>query len=357
MHKLRIIFYHILVIFIAITNSASASEKFSVKVIPPDKTSKTLGYDFTSIFIDGSFDLNSPEKVQSAVNQVHSGSIFFHLNSPGGSLLAGMQIGRIIRQIGGETYVQKFKIPIDNSVDNSESGECFSACTLAFLGGIHRYIDKQSVYGVHRFSKDSTQSTDLDVAQIMSAAITDYIVEMGVSPKLFNKMVEAGSGEIRILNQQELKDLQVVNGNSGKPEWSIEAIKGGMYLRGMQDSIWGFGKMVFTCGSKGIVLQSVYGAGERAKEIADAANFNTFKINDKNYPLPKGQRFLNNGYINNINLIPLNLVQEIEKAISIGYSMQVADGAPFFYGFSIDIGTEHNRELIKNYLNNCIISQ
>ena len=68
------------------------------------------------------------------------------LNSDGGSLLAGMTIGAMIREWGFQTEVNNY------DERTKLGGRCFSACALAFLGGHQRSISDQSTIGFHQFS-------------------------------------------------------------------------------------------------------------------------------------------------------------------------------------------------------------
>jgi len=94
----------------------------------------------------------------------------------------------------------------------AKPGYCYSACTLAFLGGVYRYMPQGSEYGVHRFSSRSGPTeSDLDTTRVVSAAVTAYIRDMDVDPALFDLMVQKGKDRIRILSDAELVRLDVVN--------------------------------------------------------------------------------------------------------------------------------------------------
>ncbi|MBK7706482.1 MAG: hypothetical protein IPJ30_12060 [Acidobacteria bacterium] len=95
------------------------------------------------------------------------------LDSPGGSLFGGITLGRVIREAGLFTYVGKKSTKPDDLI---QPGECYSACALAFLGGQFRWVNPPSEYGVHRFN--SRAKGDIDVAQVVSAAIVQYIRDM-----------------------------------------------------------------------------------------------------------------------------------------------------------------------------------
>ena len=84
------------------------------------------------------------------------GSIFVvALNSPGGDLLGGLELGRLIRSENLHTAVLKFRRhPLSGELirESEEPGSCFSACALAFLGGNRRELISESKLGFHQFS-------------------------------------------------------------------------------------------------------------------------------------------------------------------------------------------------------------
>ena len=92
------------------------------------------------IYLDGEIDASAPKRLSQALSKVpdRPGGIHIVLNSRGGNLIAAMDLGRIIRKSGATTTVgvsdlsQPELLPV--------KGECFSACSLAFLGGSYRYF-------------------------------------------------------------------------------------------------------------------------------------------------------------------------------------------------------------------------
>jgi hypothetical protein len=133
------------------------------------------------------------------------------LESPGGDLDEGMRLGELIRQKNLDTMVGHV---IDLNVLEEPGlfeGYCLSSCTFAFLGGVHRAIEN-SGYGLHRFFANADLRADLalDLAQIKSAQILQYVTKMGAKPELIVEMTKAGSEELNLLDRQQLLDLHVV---------------------------------------------------------------------------------------------------------------------------------------------------
>ncbi|MDX8513463.1 hypothetical protein [Mesorhizobium captivum] len=132
---------------------------------------------------------------------VSSGAKVIVFNSPGGNVGGAIRLGRMIRAAGLDTLQVR-------------QLQCASACSLAFLGGIHRVAEPSSI-GIHRaFLKPadgmSTEEAKARV-QLGTAAIISYVVEMGVDPKLIELASSYGKHDIRYLSASEMAELRVTN--------------------------------------------------------------------------------------------------------------------------------------------------
>ena len=94
--------------------------------------------------------------------------MYITLASPGGNLVEGVRMGRLIREYGFFTNIME---------------ECLSACAYAFLGGKNRRIGENSVLGFHQFSSN-LELPEL-VSQQLSAELLKYVIEMGVDARVF----------------------------------------------------------------------------------------------------------------------------------------------------------------------------
>ena len=203
-------------------------------LVSPNKPWAVFG-NMWMVFGNGSIDLETGAHLTKLVtdNAIPGRSILY-LNSPGGNTVGGMKLGRAIRAAGLFTYIGQ--AGVEEAIGEfryrkSEPGGCYSAGALAFLGGVHRWIDDKSEYGVHRFYADADPGSD--VAQRLSSQIVDYISEMGADPALFSEMTKAGRDEINVLSAERLRHLGVTNGGLNKTAWTIESVgEGGLYFKG-----------------------------------------------------------------------------------------------------------------------------
>ena len=245
-----------------------------------DVVSRTSAEGRTDIFITGEISGETTQKVKQAIRQSSgSGTVYFDTN--GGDLVDGIELGREIRKSGFATDVGRRNGPTEIA-----PGHCHSVCTLSYAGGNYRYLLQGSQIGVHRFYRNNTGTQDLDVGQVMSAAITAYLEEMGVSTDLFDIMVKAGRGQMLILNRDQIQALRLANFGFQKSSWKIEGTQGQVYLKGEQESFNGLGKLLMTCSPEGRVkVSALYNAGNSNQVIAAEARQYSLRINDRFLPV------------------------------------------------------------------------
>jgi len=114
------------------------------------------------------------------------------LDSPGGKVVASMELGQAIRKLGMAVIVAR------PAADQSRamalvSGRCYSACVYALMGGRKRVIPAQSSVGVHRMFNYSTNFDFAEGGLVhqrnyddggMLKTLSRYAAMMGVSTEL-----------------------------------------------------------------------------------------------------------------------------------------------------------------------------
>lgn len=170
------------------------------------------------------------------------------MNSPGGNLAAGLELGRMIRAAGLTTHIgttiREFSEPeetCDTWWDSVEPGICASSCAYAFLGGRTRFVDSPyypvegNLLGFHQFygSPDrgaDTLSTEqvsaieastLSVAQALTGQIVLYAMEMGIDPRIVAFASTTSSDELYFPSNSELEELGLAT-RDGLGAWFME---------------------------------------------------------------------------------------------------------------------------------------
>ncbi|MET4481609.1 hypothetical protein [Bradyrhizobium sp. F1.13.3] len=164
------------------------------------------------------------------------------LNSPGGSLQAGIRLGELFRARGIATEVGSDRVDPEGRPDFGgraslrTPGVCASACAYAFFGGVERVLDEGAKLGVHRFySKNALAQPaekiftgrDLDDTQKIAAAIVLYLVNMGIDARVVALAATAGPDEVYWIDLEVARDLRVTYEPRAWKPWRLEPYHGG----------------------------------------------------------------------------------------------------------------------------------
>jgi hypothetical protein len=117
------------------------------------------------------------------------------LNSPGGDVVAAMEIGRIIRSVDGVT-----DIPLNK--------RCYSSCALIFIAGVKRF--NYGELGLHRpyFASAPLGREQIEKqAPIMRAAVKTYVAEMGITDSFFERMYSTDPSNIEVLRGDQSQKI------------------------------------------------------------------------------------------------------------------------------------------------------
>lgn len=181
----------------------------------------------------GSIGPDTPDRFRQFVEAQefhYTGGIQVHLGSPGGSLSAGVELGRMIRHYGMSTVVStsglgeeypgghRKAIPVDYMVT------CASACNFAFLGGVVRYASSRTPeheigyqkigrLGAHQFYNSDALIDPEALTRTANDAITDQLVvahllsfldDMGISAEFLQIASGTPPTDLRYLDDGEL---------------------------------------------------------------------------------------------------------------------------------------------------------
>jgi hypothetical protein len=177
-------------------------------VVPPD-----AGGDPWMIYLDGVFDAAAAARLAGLLAQERITRADVYFNSPGGSLLAAMAIGRLIRERGFDTKVGR------RSAHPSQTAAavCYSACPFAYAGGVRRFLDAESVLGVHEAANRVPVPDESAFQRLVDFQATQYLDEMGVSPALLVLMRSAPHDRMRLLAREEAVGLGLVSAERVQP--------------------------------------------------------------------------------------------------------------------------------------------
>jgi hypothetical protein len=241
----------------------------------------TVYGDQQAIFADGDFTTETPDALRTFLKRsVYTPDTVIYLNSLGGDLSAGMQVGKIIRESHLNTGVarntrdpsQANTIDLD-AFSHVYPGYCVSACSLAFLGGVSREVKAGATYAVHQVSMNCIDKRkarsqfpwvampsvnycpELDQAlamvQIASGAVVEYVRQMGADPIFLTEMAKAGPNAINPLTQDQLNAYRI-NYTLRTSSWSYETdAQGQFFLQYRKGNEWKEDRVELFCNRTG----------------------------------------------------------------------------------------------------------
>jgi hypothetical protein len=137
------------------------------------------------------------------------------LSSPGGHVVASMELGEALREMGAAVIVARsFRA---GGHDMTAPGQCMSACVYALMGGIRRIVPPDSSVGVHRMSRQEPTAGAREVrpplrtfaSADLVGALADYAAQMGVNPEVIRAAERISPDDIHILSSGELRRWRI----------------------------------------------------------------------------------------------------------------------------------------------------
>lgn len=263
-----------------------------------------------------------------------------YLNTPGGSVHDGIQIGRLIRHFGLSTSVGSYLLLPPQKGDivrrrEFKPGVCASSGTLAFLGGRFRWFQEGSEFRVHRFFFQGTMDEVLGPAQQTSAAIARYLVDMGIDLRLMQISADVHHAETRSLTAQELTELGVVAPGVSDVAWATESRNGSIYVRAQRDTIYGLQKLIVGyMKPMGFYVHAVFECQGRDRELS---SFPLVEVTMNGESVrwdvsPRATRQIVNGFMNVIVPVSAEEARQMAESPSFGLQIRFSSMADLFFG-------------------------
>jgi hypothetical protein len=237
--------------------------------------------------------------------------IYFH--SPGGSVIGGIELGRLIRE-------QKLEVSVGHTISpdcdqgkpaeksceaQKRSGEaiaseidplryqCNSSCVIALAGGTVRHVPPMVKLGIHDVGLDPDKAPPpgVTVRQVKAVArerIRDYWRDMGIDDALFKTASAIPFESQRLIGRDEIVRFGIDRSASGEAGWELvnnptPALIKRFFARADSDLFQHIeGLLIANCGSGGVVRMGFM------REHADsdaAANWRSLSLS------VNGQRF------------------------------------------------------------------
>jgi hypothetical protein len=180
------------------------------------------GYRCPNVVIaDGVIEPDTPQQfidfARSAARQNNLKSVML-INSPGGNVVASMEFGTKLRQLGMAAIVASYGS--DGSRAGPIPGECVSACVYALMGAVKRVAPQQSRVALHRMSVAQSEMPTRGRLGTTSRRFADnrlvdivarYAKTMGVSPEVVLQAESLDPDHVRSLSAAEMRRWRLAN--------------------------------------------------------------------------------------------------------------------------------------------------
>jgi hypothetical protein len=147
------------------------------------------------VVMDGDLEFGDIEKFRTKTEALATAGATVKFRSNGGNLLAGIRIGSLIR-------TKKFATVV------SEGTQCASACAIAWLGGIPRFVEEYASVGFH--SAYIVKAAGPIESGPGNAILGAYLNQLGLSEKAILYITHAGPTSIQWLKMEEAAEYGIV---------------------------------------------------------------------------------------------------------------------------------------------------
>src|SRR3979411_26962 len=138
------------------------------------------------VMVEGDLELGDIELFRSKVAALPKATVAFR--SDGGSLLAGIRIGMQIRVKNFTTVVP-------------DAAQCASACAVAWLGGVHRFLGAGAKVGFHAaYVQKAGMTTESGPG---NAVLGAYLDQIGLPEDAIVYITQAAPSSMKWLNMEE----------------------------------------------------------------------------------------------------------------------------------------------------------
>jgi len=155
---------------------------------------KPLDNGSTLVAIDGELDLADIDTFRARTESLPVGRATVELSSKGGSLLAGIRIGTLIR-------TKKFTTIVP------DGAQCTSTCALAWLGGTRRIIGEYGSVGFHTAYIVKTGA--LSESGPGNAILGAYLNQLGLSEKAILYITHAAPTSMQWMSMEEAAEFGI----------------------------------------------------------------------------------------------------------------------------------------------------
>ena len=158
------------------------------------------------VVADGVIEAETPQAFIDFAKQASQSqrlrSVIF-INSPGGNVVASMELGAAFRRLRAAVVVAGFASV--GSRSGPVAGQCLSACVYALMGAAQRVAPPESRLGLHRMSLGAPGESGGGLAdRRLVGILARYAAQMGVNPAIVWHAESQVPGALHLLSPLEI---------------------------------------------------------------------------------------------------------------------------------------------------------
>lgn len=206
-----------LVLAFLLLSSGTWAEAMTFRLVPLGIPAKCRSRCIDAIAANGEITNSTPDKFIAFLRRTSRNrrvrSVVL-LNSPGGHVVASMQLGMVLRKVRALGIVARAKRRGRGRRTVLTSGHCYSACVYALMGAAKRVVPHGSKVGIHRMfayewerdrRSDRLERLRVYGSQDLETRLANYAASMGVSRELITTAERISPDSIHILTRREIR--------------------------------------------------------------------------------------------------------------------------------------------------------
>ena len=208
----------------AVVNASGASDTKSnfalANVCERDKCELMIVY-------DAAINKANVEKFVQSTATIPAGTAVL-FNSVDGDLNSGIRLGQILRQKRFNSRIGRTNLNKKTLVE--ADGQCFSACVLAFAGGVNRRIDPNDQLGIYALRSNAKKVNEEDMRLAING-LNIYFDQMGVDRRLVQQMLQAKGLSVSLISLSNARLLNLDNSSRTTTyPWRMQALDDGLLI-------------------------------------------------------------------------------------------------------------------------------
>ncbi len=191
----------------ATEKSVPGTDFLKITAVAPGYAGRSADDTRWFVYLEGYIDNGATARLERVLDAERVRSAVVYFDSPGGHVVEAMALGRVLRKRG---YATSVGVRAPGSA-LPRAGRCYSACPIAYAGGVRRSLEPGSVLGAHRAANSVPVPDEAAFQTAVTGQVKHYLLEMGISPELVALMSGVPHDAIRELTTDEAIRLGLVN--------------------------------------------------------------------------------------------------------------------------------------------------